>query len=462
MHVERIYDSGLAQASYLISGDASDEAMVVDPARDITPYLALARSRGPRITRVAETHIHADFVSGTRELVAATGAVPLLSGEGGPDWQYRFAAGDGATLLHDGDVITFGTVRATVLHVPGHTPEHIAFLLTDTATPDAAPTMLSGDFLFVGDVGRPDLLEQAAGVAGSADPGARQLFASLRRLNDLPDTLAIWPGHGAGSACGKSLGSAPSTTLGDQRRQNWALQASDINQFVANVLADQPAPPPYFARMKRINRDGPTVLGVRPPPRSLPAAAFRNALNDGVVIDLRTAGEYAGNHLAGTINLPLRSSFTKWAGWLISPDRPVYLIAPSAAAAAEAQTALASIGIDAIAGAFDLEVLAGRDAGQRVTTHSAPIDTADRLHNSGVMIVDVREANEWQAGHLPYAIHAPLGRIEVALRDVDRATPVAVHCQGGTRSAIAASVLEQMGFAQVTDLAGGWDAVRQP
>lgn len=456
MHVERIYDTALAQASYLISCDTSDEAMVVDPARSITPCLALARDRGLRITRVAETHIHADFVSGTRELVSATSAVPLLSGEGGPDWQYQFAAADGATLLHDGDVITFGTVRVTVMHTPGHTPEHIVFLLADTATPDAPMAMLSGDFVFVGDVGRPDLLEQAAGVAGSADAGARQLFASLQRLRRLPDALVIWPGHGAGSACGKSLGSAPSTTLGDQRRENWALQAGDLEEFVVQVLDGQPTPPLYFARMKRVNRAGPRVLGERVPLTPMPADAIADVMRTGLVIDVRNTSEYAAGHVRGTLNLPIRQAFAKWAGWLVPAGRPVYLIAGSDDAADAARRALASIGIDDVVGVFGLDALA---AGGMTTARTALIRTVPALQREGTRIVDVREDGEWDMGHLDGAEHHPLGALPAALRDADRSVPIAVHCQGGTRSAIAASLLETMGFEQVTNLSDGWSGL---
>src|ERR1019366_7220253 len=198
MLVRRCYDDRLAQASYLIGCQQTGEALVIDPARDIAPYLQAAQQEGVRITQATETHIHADFVSGTRELAAATGATVLLSGEGGPDWQYAFAAADRAVLLHDGDVIRLGNVRLNVVHTPGHTPEHLAFIVIDGARGDEPVAMVSGDFIFVGDVGRPDLLETAAGLAGSKEPSARALFRSLQHLRTLPDYLKIWPGHGAG------------------------------------------------------------------------------------------------------------------------------------------------------------------------------------------------------------------------------------------------------------------------
>ena len=231
MLVRRFYDEQLAQASYLVGCTESGTAMVIDAARDSAPYLAAAREERVRIIDVTETHIHADFVSGTRELASATGARMLLSGEGGEDWQYAFADSDHATLLHNGDVIDVGRVRLHVMHTPGHTPEHLSFVVTDTARSDEPVAMISGDFVFVGDVGRPDLLEVAAGHADTKEHSARQLYHSLRRLETLPDHLQIWPGHGAGSACGKALGSMPNTTLGYERRSNWAFGAIDEQDF---------------------------------------------------------------------------------------------------------------------------------------------------------------------------------------------------------------------------------------
>lgn len=223
MLLRRFYDAPLAQASYLVGCQATGEALVVDPNRDVAHYLAAAHEEGVRITHVTETHIHADFVSGARELVAHTGARLLLSGEGGPDWQYRYAAADGATLLHDGDTFTVGNLKFEVVHTPGHTPEHLTFIVTDTPATDRPMGAFTGDFLFVGDVGRPDLLERAAKVAGTMESAARTLFRSLQRFASRPDYLQIWPGHGAGSACGKALGAVPQSTLGYERVVNWAF-----------------------------------------------------------------------------------------------------------------------------------------------------------------------------------------------------------------------------------------------
>ena len=261
MLIKRIYDTKLAQASYLVGCQATGEALVIDPNRDVEQYLRAAEAEGLRITHVTETHIHADFVSGSRELARRTGATLLLSDEGGADWKYRFAKEDGATLVTGGDQFMVGNLRFDVLHTPGHTPEHITLLVTDTPATDQPMGAFTGDFIFVGDVGRPDLLEKAAKVEGTMVAGAKTLYASIERFKRLPDYLQLFPGHGAGSACGKALGAVPTTTLGYEKLANWGLTAADEAEFIQMVLAGQPEPPTYFAEMKRINKEGPAILG---------------------------------------------------------------------------------------------------------------------------------------------------------------------------------------------------------
>ena len=314
-------------------------------------YLDGAKSEGLRITHVTETHIHADFVSGARALAARTGATLLLSAEGGADWQYAFAAADGATLLHDGDRFKVGTVRFEVMHTPGHTPEHIAFLVTDTAATEEPMALVSGDFVFVGDVGRPDLLEKAARQAGTMVQGAKTLFRSLEKFRALPDHLQVWPGHGAGSACGKSLGAVPSTTVGYEKIANWGVATTVEADFVRGVLDGQPEPPAYFAIMKGVNRVGPSrdVNPLVAP--TLPADALGSALANGsVVVDTRSVAAHAAGHVPGTINVPVNRSFATWAGSLVPYDRDVLLIADGDAAAARATRALVLIGIDRVRG----------------------------------------------------------------------------------------------------------------
>ena len=461
MFFRRFYDDGLAQASYMIGCDASGEAVVVDPNRDVAQYLTVAAAERLHITRVTETHIHADFISGSRELASRTGAQLLLSAEGGRDWQYAFARRDGATLLHGGDSFHAGRVRFDVLHTPGHTPEHLAYLVTDLAASDRPVGLLSGDCVFVGDVGRPDLLERAAKVAGTMKDSAHALFRSLERIRTLPDFVQLWPGHGAGSACGKALGAMPQSTIGYERIANWGFTTLDEEAFVNEVLAGQPEPPAYFAQMKRINRDGPPLLREWPQPDRLDARRLGTVLeNGGMVVDTRPADSFADGHARSTLSIPLGKSYSTWAGWLVPYDRDVYLIAATQSDAARAAREMAKIGLDRVAGWFSSDALAEwADAGgvvERVaqTTASA---IAARVRSGAVTVVDVRNASEWAHGHVPGALHIPVGLLTEHLAEIPRDRPVVVQCQGGTRSAIAASVLLGHGVTDVVNLRGGFD-----
>ncbi|MFI5245057.1 MAG: rhodanese-like domain-containing protein [Gemmatimonadales bacterium] len=461
MFFRRFYDDGLAQASYLIGCDASGDAVVIDANRDVEQYLAAAETEGLRITRVTETHIHADFVSGSRELASRAGATLLLSAEGGSAWQYAFAAGDGATLLHDGDAFHAGRVRFDVLHTPGHTPEHLVFLVTDLATSDCPVGLLSGDCVFVGDVGRPDLLERAAKIADTMEESAHALFRSLRRIRDLPDFVQLWPGHGAGSACGKALGAMPQSTIGYERIANWGLTTLDEDAFVREVLAGQPEPPVYFAEMKRINRDGPPFLREWPQPARLEERRLGSVLAEGgTVVDTRSADSFADGHAPGTLSIPLGKSFSTWAGWLLRYDRDAYLIATTQDDASYAAREMAKIGLDRVAGWFPADALAAwAHTGGTLehVTQTTSAEIAARVTRGAVTVIDVRNESEWSHGHLPGALHIPVGHVTQRLSEVPRDRPVVVQCQGGTRSAIAASVLLSLGVSDVINLRGGYD-----
>jgi len=461
MLLRRIYHQGLAQASYLIGCDATGEAVVIDANRDVEQYIAAAAAEKVHIRYVTETHIHADFVSGSRELARRTGAALLLSAEGGSDWQYAFAASDGATLLRDGAVIRVGRVRIDVLHTPGHTPEHLAFLVTDEATSPRPVGLVSGDFVFVGDVGRPDLLERAAKVADTMRDSARVLFRSLARFKALPDYVQLWPGHGAGSACGKALGSLPQSTVGYEKLANWAFAISSEDDFVAEVLAGQPDPPTYFAQMKRINRDGPPILGALPRPVMLDGAALAATVAGGAsVIDLRRAEDFGEAFFPGTVNIPLNASFSTWAGWLLPYDgSPVWFIAGSAAAAEHAARELVMIGLDHFAGWFPASAIgewAARSGTAPSIVHAAAADLAPRIAAGDVRVLDVRARSEWDHGHVAGAVNIPVGELPGRLDEVPRDQPLVVHCQGGTRSAIAASILRKAGIGDVIDMRGGF------
>jgi hydroxyacylglutathione hydrolase len=455
-----VYNQQLAQASYLVGCAATGEALIVDPNRDIDHYIELAEREGLRITAVTETHIHADFVSGARELAARTGASLYLSDEGTPDWKYAWAADAGATLVYDGDTFMDGNIRIEVLHTPGHTPEHIAFLLTDTAGADRPMGIFTGDFVFVGDVGRPDLLERAAGFAGTMEDGARRLYRSLERLKALPDYIQVWPGHGAGSACGKALGAIPSSTVGYEKLFNWGLNVDSEEQFVKLVLDGQPEPPRYFKEMKRINRDGAAPVIDLPEPRQLPSSALEQALTEGLVVDTRPTTAIAGGYLPGTIAIPAGSSFLTWAGWLLPYDRPFALIADERDIS-ELASELQLIGLDHISGFWSPQVIEGRantHGSLEVIQQLTADELRQRIDAGPVQILDVRGAGEYDAGHLDGSMNIPLGYLRERLAEIAPETPIVVHCQGGLRSAIASTILAAEGFSKVRDLIGGYAA----
>ncbi len=255
MLLRYFYDQKLAQASYMVGCQMTGEAVVIDPARNITPYLQEAEKEGMKIVATAETHIHADFVSGSLELAKRTGSTAYLSDEGDASWKYAFAKDIDSKLVKDGDTFKVGNVTLEVMHTPGHTPEHISFLLYDRNQTQPMG-IFTGDFVFVGDIGRPDLLEEAAGVKGTTAIGAEQMFDSLKKFKALPDFVQVWPGHGAGSACGKALGAIPTSTVGYEKATNWALQMTDKDAFIKELTTDQPEPPNYFAMMKKVNKEG--------------------------------------------------------------------------------------------------------------------------------------------------------------------------------------------------------------
>lgn len=457
MLLKYFYDQDLAHASYLIGCQRSGEALVIDPGRNIEPYLQAAEAAGMRIVGAAETHIHADFVSGGRELADRVGAELYLSDEGPPEWKYLFDKESGAQLVRHGDVFRVGNVKLEVLHTPGHTPESISFLLTDEGGGATEPMgIFTGDFVFVGSIGRPDLLETAAGVVGSAERGARELFHSMRRFLELPDHLQVWPAHGAGSACGKGLGAIPSTTVGYERRFNPALQFEDERAFVDYILADQPETPPYFAVMKRVNKVGPALLRSLPAVNPLGAEALAPTNPRPQLVDTRPAREFAAGHVRGALNLPT-ASLASWAGFLVDYERPLTLIT-EAQALPRQLVALRSIGIDQVAGYVPVAVAA--DLQSESYERAAPSALRAVIEAGAVDLIDVRAAAEFQAEHIAGAQHRFLGKLPGERKLLDASKPQVVQCWAGSRSAIAASVLQRAGF-EVIDLQGGLRAWEQ-
>lgn len=465
MFFERIYERGLAQASYLVGCQATGEAIVIDPNRDTQRYVDLANREGLSITMVTETHIHADYLSGAPELAAATGAQLLLSDEGGRDWQY----GIEHTPLYDGSTFFVGKVRFDVLHTPGHTPEHVTFLLTDTATSGEPRMLFTGDFVFVGDVGRPDLLDEAAGMTGTREVGARALFQSIRRLDDLPGHVQIWPGHGAGSACGKSLGAVPGSTLGFERVSNWAFTTRDVADFVSQLLDGQPEAPYYFAEMKRLNRDRPRIAaavggGATPAagggatPVELDPAAVRAALGTVQIVDVRDGDAWAAGHVPGSFCVPFDESMANWFGWVLDYDRPIVLVA-TPEEAREAVLALRRIGLDTVRGYLPPDRLDEVGAVERARV-LAP-DEAVALWRANHPVLDVRSGAEFDEGHLDGAVNVHAGRLRRHLDMVPAGDPLVVYCESGYRSTIALSVLAAMGRGDAAHVRGGYAALRQ-
>jgi hydroxyacylglutathione hydrolase len=459
MLLRYFYDTKLAHASYMVGCQATHEAIIIDPGRDLEPYLKEAEAQEMCITAATETHIHADFLSGARELAERTRAKLYLSDEGDENWKYQFLDGVDHQLVKDGDTFRIGNIKFEVLHTPGHTPEHISFLITDTAGADQPMGIFSGDFVFVGDVGRPDLLEEAAGFKGTKEIGARQMFQSLQRFKALPDYVQIWPAHGAGSACGKSLGAVPSSTLGYEKLFNWALSYTDEAEFVKALLAGQPEAPKYFAMMKKLNKEGPRVLHGLPVPEHLPYNRLKQLLDErAVVVDTRPSAAFASIHIPGTINIPHDGSFVNWAGWLLDYDRPFYLIADSSRIA-EIIRDLIYIGLDNAAGYFETSAIdAWAESGQSLQSYevASPQDVADQVKNDEVTVVDVRALSEWDEGHLPGAQHIMLGYLPERMSEIPTAKPVVVQCLSGNRSAIGASILQTNGFGRVINLIGGY------
>ena len=463
MLLRLLYDDQLAQASYLVGCQSTGEALVIDPTREIEKYVALANREGLKISAVTETHIHADYLSGARELAHQTGAKLYLSDEGTEDWKYEVSREAGAELLHDEDVFWVGNISLEVMHTPGHTPEHISFILSDNRSADRPMGVFTGDFVFVGDVGRPDLLETAAGMKGTMAASASQLYQSLQRFKELPDFLQVWPGHGAGSPCGKALGAVPQSTVGYEKLFNWALNVDSEDEVVMTVLEGQPEPPTYFKEMKRLNRVGPPLLSNAPEPAQLPVEQIDAEIERGAtVIDLRSADVFASGHIPGTINIPYSGAYLTWAGWIVPHDRPFALIV-DADNVRQTVADFQLIGLDDIAGYWTPDVIDAwqeGSPGRELQTYGfAEVEDVEAaLHDGSTTVIDVRGAADYAEGHLPGAEHVTMGHLPQRIADIPDDKPLIVHCQSGARSAIAAGLLQSLGRRDVRNFQGSYDA----
>lgn len=455
MLLRYFYDEYLAHASYLAGCQKTGEAIVIDPSRNIDQYIQTAKANDLEISAAAETHIHADFISGARELEASTGAKLYLSDEGGANWKYENLINVNHRLLKDGDTFCIGQLYFEVMHTPGHTPESISFLLTDSGGgADEAMGVFTGDFIFAGDVGRPDLLETVAGFEGTAEQGGSDMFSSIERFKQLPDYLQVWPAHGAGSACGKALGAIPSSTVGYERRFNPALRYTEEDSFTKDLLSGQPEPPRYFPMMKRANKLGPALMTDIPVSvKSNNQSDLFDWLKNGTVIDTRHVVEFGKGHIPGTVNIPFNQSFVKWAGWFIDYEQPLYILAEEGKVK-DILSKLYSIGIERIAGYMDI-VSAIRNHPQLETYEEMEPRGLHKIFEKAT-VIDVRNQEEWRQGHVPGAKHIMLGTLTDRLDEIPQDRMVVVYCASGIRSAMAASILQANGIKDVRNLQGGY------
>ncbi len=448
MYFEQFYLGCLAHASYMIGSEGT--AAVIDPQRDVEIYLEAARQNGLRIQHVIETHLHADFVSGHRELATRAGAKIYVGARAGAQFPH--------VAVSEGDEIRFGQCRLSILETPGHTEESVCVLVTDLDRSPEPFAVLTGDTLFIGDVGRPDLSpnhtpQQLAGL----------LYDSLhRKLLSLPDSVRVYPAHGAGSLCGRQMSNERSSTIGEQRVANYALRTGNRDEFVRMLTDALPERPAYFARDAEINRTGAAALDELPPLVELaPDALLRLQKSGTLVLDTRPDSQFGAAHIPGSVNIPLSGQFASWAGALVGLETDLALVAENPDRASESRMRLARVGIERVGGYLAGGMEAWQRAGQPIERlPHITVQDLERLEREAadLQIADVRRQAEWEEGHLQGAVLVPLNQIAVAMRQLDPSRPVAVHCKGGYRSAIAASLLLRDGFRQVSNVTGGFDA----
>lgn len=457
MLLKYFYDSALAHASYVVGCQKTGDAIVIDPGRDVEQYLTFLNKQGMRLVAAADTHIHADYVSGARELAHINNVKLFLSDEGPTEWKYLFVKKYEHQLLKHEDVFKVGNIEFEVLHTPGHTPESLSFLVTDKGGGADKPMgLFTGDFVFVGSIGRPDLLEEAAGIKGSAETGARSLFQSVKKFKDLPDYLQVWPAHGSGSACGKGLGAIPSSTVGYEKMFNPALQLEDEQTFVDYILSEQPEAPRYFEVMKKVNKEGPSILGKNSLPDKISPDKIVSTACKNMVIDTISSKKFAKAHVNGTVNIPL-NYLAAWAGWLVDYDSPVYLIV-SMEELPEAVRIMRKIGIEKIGGYFDESEIVSLELKTQAYQEVAPLEIEQSINSGDAILIDVRGNNEWKERHIKNAQRCFLGNLPQMLKKFDGDCTLVFHCRGGGRSAIATSIAKANDVKKVLNLKGGINA----
>ncbi len=448
---ETVETAGIAALSYLVGDDSAGVAAVFDPTVDVEKYLSLARQRKLSITHVFETHVHADLVSGARELCERAGSAKVhLSHEGGAHYGFTHEA------LNDGDKFLFGETWVTVKHTPGHTPEHVSYLLAAADTPENPWGVISGDSLFVNSAGRPDLLG-----SGETEELTRQLHETLRGFYlTLADGVMVFPAHGHGSPCGADIGDRLQSTIGYERKFNPFLQFADFESFRAHALSGAPPVPSYYPRMKKINARGPEIRGGHLPVPALPPETFGKAVKKraGVLVDTRAMLGFGGGHIPGALNIGAQPMLSIWAGWLLDPDEPLLLVLESDDALDEVVTLFRRTGYTRFAGYLTGGMGAWSNAGKEIERVTQM--TVHELHDrsAGLRIVDVRTPGEWEKGHVPGALHCFLPDLRKQCREWDRDQPFAVYCDSGYRASIGASILKQEGFPNSSNVPGSWKA----
>ena len=458
MYFEQIFDDKLAQYAYLIGCQVSGEAIIIDPLRDVDQYHKRAQQEGLEVVAAVDTHIHADYLSGLREL-AEQGVKVYASDEGGADWKYEWLIDSDYNyeLITEGDNFGIGNIGFDVIHTPGHTPESVSFLVTDGVATDEPMGILTGDFVFVGDVGRPDLLETAAGEAGAMKPAAQELFKSVETFKELPQYLQVWPAHGSGSACGKALGAVPQSTVGYELHYSPAFKAATSEEeFVDFALDGQPEPPLYFGRMKKVNKEGPAVLGKLPVPSKVTVDQITNA--EGTILDTRAKHDFMKGHLEGALLTSYDSNFNTIAGSYADPNQALYLIIDEENLE-QAVRDLIRVGLDNIAGYATPEEL-NDWKGELESISVINFEALEKERSKGdTQVLDVRKATEFAEGNIPDAINIAHTRLADQLDELPREKELLVHCGSGQRASYASALLARNGFniRWVDDLFTNWN-----